>query len=58
MMTKQVLHSLMLSKSTSSGQALKLRMVAEKDGEIIPYLLKFPAIFQEGESDYKSDKTQ
>lgn len=48
----------MLSKSTSSGQALKLRMVAEKDGEIILYLLTFSAIFQEGESDYKSDKTQ
>lgn len=57
-MTKQGLNSQTVSKATSSGHALKLRMVAEKDGEIRPYLLKFPAIFQEGGSDYEAKNRQ
>lgn len=57
-MTKHVLNSQTVSKATSSGHALKLRMAAEKDGGIRPCSLKFIAIFQEGESDYKANNKQ
>jgi len=57
-MTKQALSSQTVSKATSSRHALKLRMAAEKGGEIRHYLLKFPAIFQEGEGDHEANKTQ
>lgn len=57
-MTKEALSSQTVSKATSSGHAPKLGMAAEEDGEIGPYLLKFPALFQDGESDYKANQTQ
>lgn len=57
-MTKHVLNSQTVSKATSSGHALKLRMAAEKDGGIRPCSSKFIAIFQEGESDYKANNKQ
>lgn len=57
-MTKHVLNSQTVSKATSSGHALKLRMTAEKDGGIRPCSLKFIAIVQEGESDYKANNKQ
>lgn len=44
-MTKQALNSQTESKAASGKHALELRMVAEKDGETRPYLLKCHSVF-------------